>query len=175
MPKARFLDEYKDSYGEELEKYFADNEDCIVCGFDKFEKPIAYMKPTGAPSLIKWAASRHFSEKTINEWREAHPAFAAACDRALIYEKALLTRMGQLNVCPKHVELEYKRLGMLTDEKKQGALPAVNISIDANSLKYADVKDINAEKIVAMIEDVQKTEEAEIEKEEAKNDSTEGQ
>jgi hypothetical protein len=37
------------------------------------------------------------------------------------------------------------------------------VNIDRNSLKYADVKDIDEGKIVAMIEDVQKQEEKEHE------------
>lgn len=168
MPKARVLDEYKDAYSEEIERYFAENIDCIEYGFDKFEKPFAYIKRRGAPSLVKWAASKHFSKRTINEWREKHPAFSAACDRAEIYEEAILEAMGEANISPKYVELRFHVLGLLKDEPQQGALPMINVSIDANSLKYSEVKDITEAKIVAMIDDVQKTEEAE-----AVNDSVE--
>ena len=159
MPKARVLDEYKDSYSVEMEAYFEERKDCIVTGFNKFEAPIAYVKPSGAPSLVKWAASKHFSKKTINEWREQHPAFSAACDRAETYEHAILETMGESNISPKYVELRFRVLGLLKDEPQQSALPTINVNIDANSLKYADVKDIDEAKIVGMIEDVQKQEE----------------
>ena len=159
MPKARVLDEYKDAYAAEIEAYFEERKDCIVTGFNKFEAPIAYMKPSGAPSLVKWAALKHFSKKTINEWREQHPAFSAACDRAETYEHAILETMGETGISPKYVELRFKVLGLLKDEPQQSALPTIEVKLDLNSLKYADVKDIDEANIVRMIEDVQKQEE----------------
>ena len=159
MPKARVLDEYKDSYAAEIEAYFEERKDCIVTGFNKFGAPIAYMKPGGAPSMVKWAVSKHLSEKTVNEWREQHPAFNAAYDRAKAHEHAILEAMGEANLCPKYVEMRFEELGLLRKEPQRSALPAVNVNIDLNSLKYADVKDIDEAKIVGMIEDVQKQEE----------------
>jgi hypothetical protein len=158
MPKARVLDEYKDSYAAEIEAYFEERKDCIVTGFNKFEAPIAYVKPGGAPSMTKWAASKHLSENTVNEWREQHPAFNAAYDRGKTHEHAILEALGEAGLCPRYVEMRFKELGLLKDAPQQRALPAVNVNIDLNSLKYADVKDIDEGKIVAMIEDVQKQE-----------------
>lgn len=162
MPKARVLDEYKDAYCAELEAYFAENYDCIEFGFDKIEKPYAYIKKGGAPSLVKWASSKHFSKRTINEWRENHPAFSAACDRAETYEEAILEMMGESNVSLKYVELRFRTLGLLKEEKSQGALPPINVSIDANSLKYSQIKSVDEATIMKMIDDVHEAETVEV-------------
>jgi hypothetical protein len=159
MPKARVLDEYKDAYCAEIEKYFADRMDCVSVREDTCGRPFGVV--TKSPSLVKWAASRNFSMKTIAQWREEHPAFSAACDRAETKERAILEEMGEAGCAPKYVEMRFKVLGLLKEEERRGEMPTIQVNIDPKSLKYADVKDIDEAKIVAMIADVQEQEKQE--------------